>query len=451
MKILIAGAGKVGSTLARKLSAEGYDLTLIDSNRGLVESLVERYDLMAVYGNCASMDTLVQAGIKSADLLIAATSGDEINLLCCMTAHSINPKVHTIARIRNPEYSNQIYRMQEVFGLSLVVDPDRQAALETERLLKYPGFLKRETFAKGRVEIVELRIDENSRLREVPLSELGNIIRHKVLICAVLRGGQVVIPGGSYVLKEKDRIFVTGTTHHLALMLKDLGIVTRKVRRVMICGGSRTAFHLAARLLKSGVAVDIVEQNEERCRQLADHLPLANVIRGDACNQFVLESEGIAGCDAVVTMTGMDEMNVVIGLYAKSRGVAQVITKLSHEETNNILDGLSLGSLVCPKELCCNTIVRYVRAIKNQTGAALTIHTIADGQAEAAEFRVGPKTQCCGQPLKDLNLRRNVLIACIMHGAGMEIPNGDSCFVEGDTLIVISNGRSISQLNDIFE
>ncbi len=451
MKILIAGAGKVGASLARKLSAEGYDLTVIDCNQQLVESLVERYDLMAVQGNCASMETLMQAGILSADLLIAATSEDEVNLLCCMTAHSVNPMVHTIARVRNPEYTEQVYQMQEVFGLSLAVDPDRQTALEIERLLKYPGFLKRETFAKGRVEIVELRLDENSRLQDVPLSEMSSIIKNKVLICAVLRNGQVVIPGGNYVLKARDRIFVTGTTHNLALMLKDLGIITHKVKRVMLCGGSRTAFHLANNLLKSGVTVDIVERDEERCRQLADHLPRANIIRGDACSQFILESEGITSCDAVVTMTGMDELNVVIALYAKARGVPQVITKLSHEESSNILDGLSLGSLICPKELSCNTIVRYVRAIRNQTGAALTVHSIADGQAEAAEFRVAPGTPFCGRPLKDLSLRRNVLIACIMHGARIEIPNGSSCFEEGDILIVISNGGVITRLNDIFE
>jgi trk system potassium uptake protein TrkA len=219
VKILIAGAGKVGTTLARRLAAEGYDLTVIDSNQTLVESLVERYDLMAVQGNCASMDTLVQAGIRTADLLIAATNEDEVNLLCCMTAHQMNPELHTIARIRNPEYSQQIYQMQDVFGLSLAVNPERQAAIEIERLLKYPGFLKREAFAKGRVELVELRIGEKSRLRNVRLADLSNIIKNKVLVCAVLRNGQSVIPDGSYVLQEKDRIFVTGTTHNLALML----------------------------------------------------------------------------------------------------------------------------------------------------------------------------------------------------------------------------------------
>lgn len=450
MKIIIAGAGKVGANLARKLSAEGYDLTVIDCRQDLVEALVERYDLMAVQGNCASMNTLMDADVKDADLLIAATGEDEVNLLCCMTAHSMNPEIHTIARIRNPEYGDQVYQMQEVFGISLAVDPDRQTAIEVERLLKYPGFLKRETFAKGRVEIVELRIDENSRLRDVSLSDLSNIIKNKVLVCAVSRGGQVVIPGGNYVLKEKDRIFVTGTTQNLALMLKDLGIITHKVKRVIICGGSRTAFHLANSLLKSGVSVDIVERDGERCRELAEHLPKANIIQGDASSQFILESEGIANSDAVVTMTGMDEMNVVIGLYAKAKGVPQVITKLSHQDNNNILDSLSLGSLICPKDLCANTIVRYVRAMKNQTGAALTVHTIADGQVEAAEFRVEPGTLYCGQPLKELNLRRNVLIACIMHGAQMEIPNGDSFFREGDVLIVISNGGEILRLNDIF-
>jgi trk system potassium uptake protein TrkA len=450
VKILIAGAGKVGTTLARKLSEEGYDLTVIDSNQQLVESVVDRYDLMAVEGNCASMNTLNDAGIQSADLVIAVTNEDEVNLLCCMTAHSMNPRVHTIARIRNPEYSQQIYQMRDVFGLSLAVNPDRQAALEIERLLKYPGFLKREAFAKGRVELVELRLDEKSKLCNVALSDLFTIIRNKVLVCAVLRDGKVVIPGGNYVLQAKDRIYVTGTTHNLALMLKDLGIITHKVRKVMLCGGSRSAFYLAQRLLKSGVAVDIVERDEFRCRQLAERLPRANVICGDASSQYILESEGIQTCDAIVAMTGMDELNVVVALYARSRGVEQIITKLSHEENNNILDSLSLGSLICPKELSSTTIVRYVRAIQNQTGAALTVHSIADGRVEACEFRVEPGTLHIGQPLKELNLKKNVLLACIMHGAQTEIPNGDSVYQEGDTLIVVTNGGVISQLNDIF-
>lgn len=452
MKIIIAGDGKMGAMLTRQLSAEGDDITLIDANPKVLESSEERYDVMVVQGNCASMDVLLQAGVKDADLLIAVAGADEINLLCCMTAHGLNPTLHTIARVRNPEYSEQIYKMRDMFALSLTVNPEKQAAVEIERLLRYPGFLKRDTFAKGRVEIVELRLDENSKLCNVALNDMNSIVKCKILVCAVLRNGRAEAPDGNFVLREGDRIFVTAPTENLAILLKNLGIITHKVKRVIICGGGRMSYYLASRLEKSGINVQIIERDRERCDHLAAILPNACIIHGDVSNQFLLESEGVSDCDALVTLTGLDELNMVVSLYGTNCGVPQVITKLGRMDNANILGNVAFGSVVTPKELCCNTIVRYVRAMKNQTGAALTVHTIADGQAEAMEFRVDETTQYCGQPLKKIKLKKGVLVVCITKGSRQEIPNGDSYFDVGDSVIIVTGSdRGIYQLNDIFE
>lgn len=242
MKIIIAGDGKVGTMLTKQLSAEGYDLTLIDDNPKVLESTEERYDIMAVQGNCASMETLERAGVKETDLLIAVTDADEINLLCCMTAHGMNPDIHTIARIRNPEYTDQIFKMRSLFALSMMINPERQAAVEIERLLKYPGFLKRDTFAKGRVEIVELRVDAGHKLCDIALNDLYSIVKCKILVCTVIRNGKAITPGGDFVLAAGDRIFVTAPTNVLTTLLKNLGIITHKAKRVILCGGGRVSF-----------------------------------------------------------------------------------------------------------------------------------------------------------------------------------------------------------------
>lgn len=452
MKIIIAGNGKVGMMLTRQLSAEGYDLTLIDANQKVLESSEEKYDVMSVQGNCASMAVLDQAGVREAKLLIAVTNADEVNLLCCMTAHGMNPDIHTIARIRNPEYTDQIYKMRELFALSLAVNPERRAAIEIERLLKYPGFLKRDTFAKGRVEIVELRVDAGHKLCNVALNDLTGVVKCQILVCAVLRNGKAIAPDGRFILNEGDRIFVTAPTDTLTTLLKQLGVITHKAKRVIICGGGRVSYYLAQMLLRNGVSVQIIERDYERCRHMANLLPEASVVHGDASREFLLEDEGISDCDALVTLTGVDELNMIISLYGSNCGVPQVITKLGRLENNTMLDSLALGSIVSPKELCCNTIVRFVRAMKNQTGAALAVHLIADGQMEAVEFLVDEDTRYCGKPLKELKMKKNVLIVCISDGTRFQIPNGDSSFRKGDTVIVVSGaGKVIYQLNDIFE
>ncbi len=451
MNIIVAGDGKVGATLVRLLSAEGHDLTLVDLNQKTLENTVEQYDVMAVNGNCASMGVLLEAGIQNADLLIAVTGQDEVNLLSCMTAHGINPKLHTIARIRNPEYTDQIHRMRDLFALSMTVNPEKQAALEMEKLLRFPGFLRRDSFAKGRAEIVELRVDENSKLRDVSLIEMYRIVKCRVLVCAVLRGGKAITPGGQFVLRSGDRIFVTAPTSNLAQLLKNLDIGTRRVKSCMIGGGGRTGYYLAQLLEKDGIRVRILEKDPDRCRVLAGALEKSEIIHGDFSDRKVLEAAGLSECDAFLSLSGIDEINMVTSLYAASQGVRQVITHLGRPENSMLAGGLSIGSIICPRELCSNDIVRYVRAMENQTGAAISVHGIADGNAEAVEFLADDTTKNLGVPLKELKLRPNVLIASISHGGRVEIPHGASMLQSGDSVVVVTTERgAIDTLNDIF-
>ena len=451
MNIIIAGVGKIGKTLAQQLAAEGHNLTVIDEKSRVLEATVEQFDAMGVTGNCASMEVLRSAGVTDADLLIAVTNADEVNLLCCLTAHGLNPNIHTIARIRDPEYAEQIMTMRDVFPLSMTVNPEKRAAQEIERLLKFPGFRRRESFAKGRAEIVELRVDKNSLLKNVSLMDMRNVVKCKVLVCAVLRGGEAVAPRGDFVLQEGDRIFVTAATSELAVLLKNLGIITHRVRKVLLCGGGKVSFYLASLLEKSNMDVRLLEKDYDRCVELAELLPDTSVVHGDCSNLSVLESQGVDECDALVSLTGLDETNMIVAIYGGNRNVKQVITKISREENSSIANELALGSVINPRELCSNHIVQYVRAMENQTGAAVSVHTIADGQAEAVEFLVDSNTKNCGVPLKHMKLKKNVLMAAITHRAKTEIPHGDSAFFRGDTVVVVTSGRGVLRnINDIF-
>ena len=451
MNIIIAGSGKVGISLARQLSSEGHDLTMIDLDRATLEDLGSKLDVMCVQGNCASLPTLQQAGVMDADLLIAATNSDELNLLCCTTAHGINPKIHTIGRIRNPEYTQQIYTLKDVFALSLSVNPERQAASEIERLLRLPGFLHRDTFAKGRTNIVELRVTADSKLKDQSLFALNNIVKCRVLVCAVIRDGQAMIPSGNFVLLEGDRIFVTAPTATLSTLLRNLGLLAKRAKKVILCGGGRVSYYLAEQLCRAGVSVTLIERNAERCVQLASLLPDVSVIHGDATNRSTLEEQGLADCDALVSLTGIDELNMIISLYATGKDVPQVITKLGRVENRSIAESLELGSVVYPRDLCSNQIVRYVRAMQNQSGAAASVHFIADGQVEAIEFTVDGETKNCGTPLKEVKLKPNMLLVSITHGVNTSIPNGDSAFQKGDSIVVVTSARGqIRQINDIF-
>ncbi|MBO5526376.1 MAG: Trk system potassium transporter TrkA [Clostridia bacterium] len=452
MRIIIAGTGMVGSTFAEQLSLEKkYDLVLIDNDGEVLEEVIDRLDVMAVKGNSASVEVLKQAGVNQAKILIAATDSDEVNLLCCMTAHALNPSLHTIARIRNPEYADQVYSMREIFGISMLFNPEKQAAEEIERLLRYPALLKRDSFVNGKLEIVELKVVKGSPLCSVSLSHLNMIVKCRVLVCAIVRDGACFVPGGNFVIKEGDKLFVTAPANTLSVLIRNLGISKHRSRRVTIVGGSTVAYYLADLLTKDNVEVQIIERDEERAAEMAELLPKAVVLCGDALERSLLERAGIKDADALISLTKEDEVNMVLSLYGNSFSVPQIITKLDRVEDHKIIDSIPMGTVVYPRKLCSSNIVRYVRALYNQTGAATAIHTIADDQAEAIEFVVDSTTQNRGIPLKNIKIKENVLICAIGRGARIEIPNGDSSFEEGDTVVIVSvRDEVIMSLNDIF-
>lgn len=452
MKIVIVGDGKVGFALTAQLAQEGHDIVVIDNNKKVLQESAEQLDVMVVHGNGAGVKAQKQAGVEDADLLIAATSADEINLLCCIVARKLG-SAHTIARVRNPEYVEQIYFLKDELGLSMTINPERAAAREISRLLQFPSFLKRDSFAKGRAEIVEMVIKEGSVLEDKLLSELYQIAKVQVLVCAVKRGGRAYIPDGSFRLMRGDRIFVTAPTHNLARLIKHLGLQTQKIREVILVGGSSIAYYLAMDLFLNGIRVKIIESQAERCLELAELLPKAMIIHGDGANQSVLLAEGIEKTDAVVTLTNLDEENFLVSMYANYLKVPKVITKINRTEFNDIFQDKGIDCVVSPKLLTANDIVRYVRAMQNKTGdSMITLHRIADDMAEAMEFPVTEETRHLGETLIRIRLRPNILIACINRRGKIIIPKGDDTIELNDTVIVVTTAEQrINELNDIFE
>ena len=302
------------------------------------------------------------------------------------------------------------------------------------------------------MEIVELLVDEKSKLNGVRLMDLPGIARCRVLVCTVVRDGSAVMPDGSFVLKAGDRVYVTAPTIELTTLLRNLGIITKRVSRVMLAGGGRVSYYLAKLLRKAGMSVRILEKDPARCETLAEMLPDVEIVQGDATNSKILEQEGVTECDALVSVTGLDEMNIIISLFAHDLGVRQVVTKVGRPESLSIVDRLNIGSAVNPQEIVGSSVVRYVRSVKNQSGAALTVHSIASGMAEASEFLVDATTMNRGKPLRDIQLKKNVLLACISRHGSLEIPNGNSSFEDGDTLLIVTDSNTvIERLNDIFE
>ena len=452
MKIVIVGDGKVGFALTAQLAQEGHDIVVIDNNKKVLQESAEQLDVMVVHGNGAGVKAQKQAGVEDADLLIAATSADEINLLCCIVARKLG-SAHTIARVRNPEYVEQIYFLKDELGLSMTINPERAAAREISRLLQFPSFLKRDSFAKGRAEIVEMVIKEGSVLEDKLLSELYQIAKVQVLVCAVKRGCRAYIPDGSFRLMRGDRIFVTAPTHNLARLIKHLGLQTQKIREVILVGGSSIAYYLAMDLFLNGIRVKIIESQAERCLELAELLPKAMIIHGDGANQSVLLAEGIEKTDAVVTLTNLDEENFLVSMYANYLKVPKVITKINRTEFNDIFQDKGIDCVVSPKLLTANDIVRYVRAMQNKTGdSMITLHRIADDMAEAMEFPVTEETRHLGETLIKIRLRPNILIACINRRGKIIIPKGDDTIELNDTVIVVTTAEQrINELNDIFE
>ena len=452
MKIIIVGDGKVGAALAAHLSGEDHDVTIVDPNLDALNESASRLDVMVVAGNGASLPTLRSAGAEEADLVIAATSRDEMNLLACLTAKKLGVG-NTIARIRNPEYADQLVEMREELGLSLTVNPEQAAAQEAYHLLQFPSFLKRDSFAKGRVEIVAIPVDKDSKLAGIPLFKLYEIAGVNALVCAVEREDGVHIPSGSFTLNAGDTIYVTAGISDLARLVKNLGLVERRVKNLLMIGGSRVALYLGKRCIESGMNVKIIERDHKRCVELCEAMPQATVIEADGSRQDVLEAEGFEHFDAVVTLTGIDEENLVLSMLSSHVGVPKVITKINRLEYTDMFRKVGIGSIISPRGQCCTNILRYVRAMSSASGqqSVQTLHTIVDGQVEALEFLAGPETRHQGEQLKNIPIQKEMLVACITHEGRTIIPKGDSSFTAGDTVIVVtSGGRTISELNDIF-
>lgn len=451
MNIVIAGDGKVGKSLASRLSLEGHDITIIDKDADVLENSIEQYDVMSIVGNCASMEVLKEAGIQDADLLLTMTNHDEVNLLCCMIAHHLNPRLHTIARVRSIDFDHTIDVMQDAFALSLAVNPDKHAAHEIRHILRYPGFLRRDRFVDGQVQIVELEVTSDSRLLGQPLYMLEKITKCKVLVCVIVRKDQPIIPKGNVILEEGDHIYMTSVGSQMTQLLYNLGIIHRRIKDVLIIGGSRIAVYLTELLLKDGLYVKIIEQDYERCLELSEALD-ATIIHADAGEKEVLIKEGVEEFDALINLTGNDELNILLGIYGESLNLPKVVTKLGNAENFAVLSKLEIGTVVNPKELCSNTIVRFVRALNNQHGSAVTIHTIADGKVEAIEFIVDEHTKHQNTPLSEIKIKDDVLIASITNGTDVILPNGKSTFSAGDRLVVVTNRKNIiNNVNDIFK
>lgn len=449
MKIIVVGCGKVGAALTAQLSREGHDIAVIDVNSTVLTDITNNYDVMGLIGNGASHAVQLEAGIEKADLLVAVTDSDELNLLCCLIAKKAGG-CNTIARVRNPVYTGEIDFIKEELGLSLTVNPEYAAATEAARVLRFPSAVQIETFARGKVEIVKVKIPENSVLDGCPLAQIHKRTGTDVLICTVERGEHVEIPNGSFVLKAGDTISIVASKENTRDFVSRIGLKSRRVRDCMIIGGGKIAFYLAQQLLDSGIRVKIIEKSRERCEELSDLLPKAVIINADGSNQSILMEEGIKDYEAFVTLTGMDEENLFLSLFAQNASKAKVITKVDRLAFDEIIKRLDLGTLLHPKNITADNIVRYVRALQNSIGSNMeSLYKIIEDKVEAMEFVIGSDSPVVGIPLSELKVKPNVLIACISRGGRIIIPNGNTSIHVGDSVVVVSGHLGFGDIGDI--
>ena len=449
MKIIVVGCGKVGAALTAQLSREGHDIAVIDVNSTVLTDITNNYDVMGLIGNGASHAVQLEAGIEKADLLVAVTDSDELNLLCCLIAKKAGG-CNTIARVRNPVYTGEIDFIKEELGLSLTVNPEYAAATEAARVLRFPSAVQIETFARGKVEIVKVKIPENSVLDGCPLAQIHKRTGTDVLICTVERGEHVEIPNGSFVLKAGDTISIVASKENPRDFVSRIGLKSRRVRDCMIIGGGKIAFYLAQQLLDSGIRVKIIEKSRERCEELSDLLPKAVIINADGSNQSILMEEGIKDYEAFVTLTGMDEENLFLSLFAQNASKAKVITKVDRLAFDEIIKRLDLGTLLHPKNITADNIVRYVRALQNSIGSNMeSLYKIIEDKVEAMEFVIGSDSPVVGIPLSELKVKPNVLIACISRGGRIIIPNGNTSIHVGDSVVVVSGHLGFGDIGDI--
>ena len=434
MKIVIAGSGKVGHMVAAVLSQEENDVTVIDLDPETVSRLSNDLDVICVEGNAADPETLRGAGVGTADLVVAATEKDEVNMVCGIASRKLGAK-HVIARIRDPLYLNQVTFLRDAMGLSQIINPEYESAKEISRILRFPGASRVDAFSKGSVEIVEHRIPEKGALDGVMLRDLA-----------------ALIPNGSTVMKSGDRLSITGSSKELRRFFIAIGEYKRPVRRVMIMGGGRTAVYLTRLLEESGIDVTIIERSRERCDELCDLVPQAHVVCGDATFSDVLQEDGIATTDGFVALTGDDGDNIITSLYARSCKVEKVVTKVNHEHFADILNDSGLDSIVSPKEIVALQLARYVRGLSNSAGSSVeTLYRLVDGKVEVLEFQVLEESACVHVPLRELRLRENVLISALIRGSKTILPNGNTVIMPGDHAIVVTAAGRLHSLDEILE
>lgn len=453
MNIIIAGAGKVGLTLAGHLVSEGHNVTVVDTNQATLDKVSNQLDVMCVKGNCASRVALLEAGASDAHMVIAATSSDEINLLCCHCARGLGV-TYTVARVRSAEYANDLESMKQDLGITLLVNPEYATAVEISRLLRFTSAANIDTFARGRVEIVSFHVQEDDFVAGKTLSALAPKLRDlAMLFCAVERSDEVVIPNGSFQLQQGDKVYLAGTPSGVSHFFKLLGRQNHKVRSAFIIGGGRITLYLVTLLERLGISCKVIEKNEDRCRELAEKFPHSLIIHGDGTDPELLAEEHLEASDAFISLTDRDEDNLIISLCAHQAGLHKVIAKSNRQNYAAIARSAGVESIVSPKVTTADQILRLVRGIKNSKGTVMTaLYRIAEGRAEAMEFHVSSATHNLSVPLKDLQpkLKKGVLIAVVVRKNQVIIPNGSTSLELGDTVIIVTQGSGILDINDIF-
>ncbi|MDO4260886.1 MAG: Trk system potassium transporter TrkA [Eubacteriales bacterium] len=438
MNIIIAGCGKVGRALAEQLSIEKHDITVIDLRPGAIQQITNTADVRGIVGNGASYDIQMDAGVDTADLMIAVTNADEVNLLSCLIAKKAGG-CQTIARVRNPIYQHEIHHIKDELGLSMVINPEWAAAMEMARLLRFPSAIDIDTFANGRIELLRFQLEEKNPLCGKKIKDLSLLSSCEVLICIVERGHEVLIPDGEVSLEEGDMISVVASPLNASRFFRAIGIETNQVRNTMIIGGGKISFYLAKRLLEMGIHVKIVEKDRAACEMLCELLPKAMIINGDGTDRELLAEEGLATAEGFAALTNMDEENVMLALYAKSMSKAKKITKVNRNTYDTIIGSLNIGSLIYPKHITSETILQYVRAMQNSIGSNVeTLYRLVDGNAEALEFVIRTGSEVTDTPLQELEFKPNLLVCAIHRKGRIIIPKGQDCLKEGDSVVIIT-------------
>ncbi len=452
MNILIVGCGNVGQKIVEKLSYENeHNITVVDTRRKKVEAVTGEYDIMGVVGSCSDIDILEEAGIKNADIVIAVTGSDELNLLTCLMAKKAG-ECQTIARVRKPEYRKSLHLFKEDLGLAMIINPEQTAAMEMARVLRFPSAIQIDTFAKGRVEILKFKIPEDSPLDNLSLINMSQKVDSNILVCGVVRGDEAIIPGGDFVLKSGDVISIVSSAKGSGEFFRKIGVKTNRVKDTIIVGGGETGYYLARLLLNSGIHVKIIERNPKRADELAELLPKATIINADGTENRVLLEEGIEFAESFVSLTNIDEENILLSLFAKSKMDGKLITKINRIAYDEVITNLALDTTVYPKNITAEYIVRFVRAKNNASGSNIeTMHSILDDKAEAIEFKISKNSPVAGIPLEKLQLKDNILIACITRGQDVIIPRGRDVMNPGDHVIVVTKNSGFDDITDILK